>query len=363
VAGGGSSPKNGNYGNGGGGAGGFLTGFGDTMTSPLVPGQTYPVTVGAGGAITDACFRFPGGNLGIGNGENSHFNGITAIGGGGGGTQGCGRGAQGDFSSYPTTYDNLLVGQAGGSGGGGGNCAFVGSQPTCCIQYHCDPTQVLKTIGRGTAGQGFDGGQGGGGISERVGGAGGGNGGGGGGAGGPGIGAFTMDRNNNPVNQGSGGPGKMSDITGVPLYYAGGGGGGGGELELGAFASQSNLGNGGIGGGGGSSTLNRGGSFCGGLGGGSALNAGSDGSCDAYNGPTRVPGNGGANTGGGAGGCSSGVACSVTNCCQGAMGGSGVVIISYPVSFQRATTTGNCVRTEVNGMQIYKFLSSGSFSL
>ena len=44
--------------------------------------------------------------------------------------------------------------------------------------------------------------------------------------------------------------------------------------------------------------------------------------------------------GGGAGGCSSGVACSVTNCCQGAMGGSGVVIISYPVSFQRATTTG-----------------------
>ena len=109
-------------------------------------------------------------------------------------------------------------------------------------QYYCDATQVLATIGLGTAGQGFQGGQGGGGLTMNVGGAGSANGGGGGGAGGPGIGAFTRDRNNNPANQGSGGPGKLSDITGVPLYYAGGGGGGGGELELGAFASQSNLG-------------------------------------------------------------------------------------------------------------------------
>ena len=48
------------------------------------------------------------------------FNGITAIGGGGAGTYGCGRGARGDFASYPSTYDQLSVGQLGGSGGGGG---------------------------------------------------------------------------------------------------------------------------------------------------------------------------------------------------------------------------------------------------
>jgi hypothetical protein len=46
--------------------------------------------------------------------------------------------------------------------------------------------------------------------------------------------------------------------------------------------------------------------------------------------------------GGGAGGCGQGL--SDTNNfnagCTGATGGSGVVIISYPVSFKRATTTG-----------------------
>ena len=42
--------------------------------------------------------------------------------------------------------------------------------------------------------------------------------------------------------------------------------------------------------------------------------------------------------GGGAGGCA--VSNSQGVYCRGAEGGSGVVIISYPASFQRATTTG-----------------------
>ena len=104
MAGGGGSTSVGSYG-GGGGAGGFLTGFGDTMTSQLVPGQTYPVTVGAGGAISGGCTSVGG------NGVNSNFNGIMAIGGGGGGTYGCATGAQ----------NKILGGQRGGSGGGGGN--------------------------------------------------------------------------------------------------------------------------------------------------------------------------------------------------------------------------------------------------
>ena len=119
-----------------------------------------------------------------------------------------------------------------------GFCAFVGERG----QYWCDPIQVLKTIGLGTPGRGFNGGQGDGGLIETNGGGTGANAGGGGGAGGPGIGAFTSDRINNTANQGSGGPEKLSDITGVPLYYAGGGGGGVWDLEVAAYKIQANLG-------------------------------------------------------------------------------------------------------------------------
>jgi hypothetical protein len=91
-------------------------------------------------------------------------------------------------------------------------------------------------IGLGTPGQGFNGGQG----DTSYPGY---NGGGGGGADGPGIGAFTFDRQNyNPSNQGSGGPGKMSDITGVVLYYAGGGGVGVWNINSAAYQIQGSLG-------------------------------------------------------------------------------------------------------------------------
>ena len=98
----------------------------------------------------------------------------------------------------------------------------------------CNQAQMTATIGLGTPDQGFNGGQG----DVCCG-----NAGGGGGADGPGIGAFTHDRqNNNPANQGSGGPGKLSNITGVVLYYAGGGGGGVWDLQSAAYQIQANLG-------------------------------------------------------------------------------------------------------------------------
>ena len=142
---------------GGGGAGGFRTG-----TLSVTPGNSYTVTVGAGGA-----------SQGL-NGSDSVFSSITSIG-GGGGPNGAGNGA------------------AGGSGGGGGSSNGLG--------------------GAGTAGQGFAGGRG---YTD---GATFTSGGGGGGAGGAG----SNGGNGGPG--GAGGPGVSSSISGSAVIYAGGGGG------------------------------------------------------------------------------------------------------------------------------------------
>ena len=99
VAGGGGGA--GGYGSGGGGAGGFRTGAGYAVTA----GQSYTITVGAGGGAGPAVPGTP--NFGS-NGSSSVFDTITSAGGGGGGS-----GDSGD----PSTD---VVGRNGGSGGGGG---------------------------------------------------------------------------------------------------------------------------------------------------------------------------------------------------------------------------------------------------
>jgi hypothetical protein len=164
---------------GGGGAGGLIY----NSYFPVTPGTAYTVTVGAGGTI-----GLPGGN-----GSNSVFGSLTAIGGGGG-------------ASYNSGVNS--AGVAGGSGGGG---ARGGSG------------------GTGTTGQGFAGGIGTGGSPYT--------GGGGGGAGGAG-----KDFNGSP--NGGGGLGINFSISGTPTWYAGGGGGG----QIGATPNNGGQGGGGIGG-------------------------------------------------------------------------------------------------------------------
>jgi len=166
---------------GGGGGGGYDRGSGGgaggMIDHPLYivnKGALYTVTVGNGGSGGTA------NNQNI-NGQNSVFDSLTALGGGGGNMQGAG-------------YN-------GGSGGGGGwNTATAGSG-----------LQPSQTGDSGTYGYGNAGGAGGNGII-----------GGGGGAGAAGSTSSPSNSSNRP----SGGIGRQSSITGTSTYYAGGGGGG-----------------------------------------------------------------------------------------------------------------------------------------
>ena len=227
IAGGGGSQRE-----AGGGAGGYRSsvsgessGGGASAESPLVvnSGTAYTVTIGAGGVTAS-------------NGSNSVFSTITSTGGG--------VGAQ--------------PGGNGGSGGGGGRSS-----------------SSARFAGLGTAGQGYNGGDG----------AANDNGGGGGGGGGGAAAAGTSGSGN---SGGNGGNGVSSSITGSSVTRAGGGAGGG---SSGAGAAGT--------GGGGS---------------GASSGSGSAGT---------------ANTGGGAGGGN-------TTNSSGANGGSGVVIIRY-LGAQRGT--------------------------
>lgn len=171
VAGGGGG---GGWGGGGGGGGVIYN-----KSYSVTPGSAITVTIGNGGS--------PGSNnyTSGGDGGNSVFGVLTAIGGGGGG------------------HYNNNNGRPGGSGGGGGGA-------------ESNTYSLVSFGGAGTTGQGNSGGRGGG----RPGG---GNyypGGGGGGAGEPG---YNFD-----VNLGlggKGGDGLPFNISGRLRYYGGGGGG------------------------------------------------------------------------------------------------------------------------------------------
>lgn len=168
VAGGG-----GGGGFGGGGAGGYRTASGFSISA-----GTYPIVVGAGGAVSGSILTQGS------DGSDSSFSTITSVGGGGGGC-------------IDNTNGN---GRDGGSGGGGGN--FF-SAP-----YNAKPG------GLGTVGQGNNGGDG---LSNA---AADGNGGGGG------SGSVGQTQPANATG-GAGGSGTSNSITGVAVVYAAGGGGSG----------------------------------------------------------------------------------------------------------------------------------------
>ena len=159
---------------GGGGAGGVIY----NNQYAVTPGQTYTVTVGAGG--TGGTGSTSG--AAATNGGVSQFGNLTATGGGAGARTG----NTGDTS-----------GAVGGSGGGGGGYS-----------------SGTVAGGAGTAGQGFAGGSNGnqGGSPYPAGG------GGGAGAAAANVSASTVST--------AGGIGLQFGISGTPTYYAGGGGGG-----------------------------------------------------------------------------------------------------------------------------------------
>lgn len=187
VVGGGGGGAGG-LGGGGGGGGGFLAATGYAVTS----GNSYTITVGAGGTGTN------GDDLKGGTGGNSVFDTIVAYGGGGGG-------------------DINGAGVNGGSGGGSGRDA--------------------ASAGGGIGSQGYNGGN-----TPGTSWA---SGSGGGGAGQAGGNGSVTGSGADAAVGGKGGDGKASLITGPVVYYAGGGGG---STAGGTVAGAGGLGGGGAGG-------------------------------------------------------------------------------------------------------------------
>ena len=189
-------------GGGGGGAGGGAGGFregkcsSDPYTdSPLDSGtaltlstQTYPITVGAGGAAGDGFGSCRGSN-----GNNSVFSTITSTAGGGGGINGS-----------PTP---LNQGNPGGSGGGAGSAPGGSGSGGSGNTPPVSPPQGSNG-GTSSPGPGANIGFGGGGGATAVGGNG------------------SQGSPPSPGNGGAGGAGATTSITGTPTAYAGGGGAG-----------------------------------------------------------------------------------------------------------------------------------------
>lgn len=180
---------------GGGGGGGFQVGGGGggggviyNSAYPVTPGNSYTVTIGAGG--TGAANSSTAGT----NGNPSRFDQLVALGGGRGANHSTGATAGG-------------LGASGSSGGGGSG----------------NDVSVSALGGAGTTGQGFAGGKGRGPNGPNSGAfwAGGDSwaGGGGGGAGGAGADSTVN------AQGGRGGDGLQFNISGTPTYYGGGGGG------------------------------------------------------------------------------------------------------------------------------------------
>lgn len=169
VAGGGGAGCTWSYGGGGGGGGGVI------QTSRTLASGSYPIVIGVAGP--NHC----GSQASAANGGNTTFNGLTAIGGGGG------------------AHVDVSNGANGGSGGGGSVAYWNG----------------YNVPGNGTAGQGNNGGYGGtvftGGPDHAAGGGG---------------GAGQIGGNWNGRYGGNGGNGIVSSISGTSKYYAGGGRGG-----------------------------------------------------------------------------------------------------------------------------------------
>ena len=210
--GGGAATGSNTWGTGGGGGGGFRNSYDSPLAAPgcgvnVVVGNSFPITVGAGGASGPT--TAPG--IGV-NGSPSVFSTITSTGGGGG------------VSATPGT-----TGQPGGSGGGGaygqGDNALPGGTGNT-------PPVSPPQGQNGGAGQSCYGrGQG------------------GGGAGGAAPGGNSPGGTN---DGGPGGPGVATSISGSPTTKAAGGKGGSYQNSPGGAGSEpANSGNGGAGTGGG----------------------------------------------------------------------------------------------------------------
>jgi len=304
IAGGGSGGRG--YGGGGGGAGGLLTNYSSTALT-IVPGTSYNVSVGAGGATAGS--GNARGNSGSNSILNYHGGTLTSIGGGAGGSGG-----------NISTSNGL----EGGSGGGGGwtKTSYRAGYGTYSGSsgggiYDSSPRQGYDGIA-GSISNGSD-----------VGGA-------GGGAGGAGF--WTSGQNGNEATQVAcayGGLGLQNNIDGNNYYWAGGGGG---SAQYSANSAVG--GNGGIGGGGGGIHDHR----SNGSAGGSALNNGS--------GVTA-----GANTGSGGG-------AGTTNTIGG-VGGSGILIIRYPntKSLTVGTLANNTITVGSDKVTYITGTGSGTISL
>ena len=299
---------------GGGGGGGVLEGATSLSSGDIA------ITVGAGGRTIEN-----GGNSSVGSN-------IVAIGGGHGG--GWDNGALNVFST----------GNTGGSSGGAGSVGDnVGGS---------NRTRVFPLAA--TANQGHVGGSG---VRFTTDNANSHSTGGGGGAGGRGI--FGAEVNNRDSVTADGGPGRKTRILGQRFFF--GGGGGGSQIEL------ISSGNGGIGGGGGGhSRLSSAG-----FGGGSSLNSGTTGGLGtaSFTVGSRVAGNGGANTGGGGGGGYTADSRVVNATNRGGLGGSGVVVIRYPIAIEAPgdfilANGGDVSVTTIgqNKYAIHRFSDVGSFS-
>jgi hypothetical protein len=195
VAGGAAGGHNNSGGNSGGGGGaGGLRFSATTYCSPsplkapaalTVSAQTYPVTVGGGGAGASGPFTTSGVP-----GSNSVFSTITSTGGGGGGTGG-----------YPNPGGAPAQARTGGSGGGGLGVNGPGPAPGAAGNT---PPVSPSQGNSGGAGNNTTCHQGGGG------------------------GGFTASGQNGACG-GDGGAGLAISITGSPVAYGGGGGGGRGS--------------------------------------------------------------------------------------------------------------------------------------
>ena len=271
---------------------------------------------------------------------------VVAGGGGGGGAQdnsgGAGGGGAGGYRTgnlavtSSTTY-TVTVG-AGGSGG----TASAGSS-TSGTQGENSVFSTITATGGGY-GAGFN--------SGTAGGSGGSGGGGRfgfvtGGAGGAGnSGAYSPSEGNN------GGAGKSGTADGI---FTGGGGGG-----AGAEGSGPPNGTGGIGV---QSSISGAATYYAGGGGGGSQNGNQGGNGGGGNGGSLNNANsvtaGTTNTGGGGGGGSNNDSGGVA----GKAGGSGIVIIRYPDTYNAAaSTTGSPEVTTAGGYRIYKFTGSGSIT-
>lgn len=236
-----------------------------------------------------------------GGGGGSGFNGYPSGGGGAGGVR-TGTFGPMPIGSYPVVVGgggaavtngsnssaNGVVATGGGKGGQGGTAGGAGGSGG-----GGNGGSPVSAGGAGTAGQGNAGGVG---FLSNGSNTGGGGGGGAGAAGWPGYASPASA--GPPAKYGDGGDGIQSSISGVATYYGGGGGGG---AFIGGVASVAE-GEGGLGGGG----------HCG----------------NAAVGAPIANVNGTPNTGGGGGGrCSPG-----SGSATGGVGGSGIVIIRYPIS-------------------------------